>query len=77
MSRLGQIKIYSNCRIIPYDPISHRYYPTEDGIKLKFMDDQVKVRHYARANRLDRINNQRYNPINGQERLKMDDLVPP
>jgi hypothetical protein len=61
---------------LPFNPINHKYDPTEAGRRLKYQDDDARVRRLARSDRLDHLNSNLYNPINGQRRNQVEELVP-
>lgn len=65
-----------NSNGLAYNPISLTYDNNPEGQKLRMRDEDNKIRGYVRAYNMDHSGNSAYNPLNGQERVGVNKIVP-
>jgi hypothetical protein len=61
---------------LAYNPITLQYHNNAKGLSLKEEDEQHKIRGFVRAHNMDSHGNSKYNPLNGEDRLGIEQIVP-
>ena len=60
-----------------YNPITLEYDKNPEGEKLRWNDEAAKIRGYVRAHNMDLRGNSKYNVLNGENRLGIEQVIPP
>ena len=66
-----------NAHSLPVDPLTLVYDATADGVRLQHVDALTKWRAARRSERLDRINNRKYNAVNNAPNILRRIKPPP
>lgn len=61
---------------LAYNPITLEYDRNPEGQKLKRMDEDTKIRGYVRAHNMDYRGNSKYNPLTGEQRSGIEQVIP-
>jgi hypothetical protein len=61
---------------LAYNPITLEYDRNPEGERLKRLDEDAKIRGYVRAHNMDNKGNSKFNPLNGEARLGIEQVIP-
>jgi hypothetical protein len=61
---------------LAYNPITLEYDRNPEGEKLKRMDEDAKIRGFVRAHNMDHNGNSKFNPLNGENRIGIESVIP-
>ena len=61
---------------LAYNPITLEYDRNPEGEKLKRLDEDSKIRGYVRAHNMDNRGNSKFNPLTGQNRIGIEQVIP-
>jgi hypothetical protein len=70
------IRRIGNRNGLPYNPINLQYENNPEGDRLKYEDEETKIRGYVRAHNMDKKGNCKYNLLNGSDRIGVEYVVP-
>ena len=66
----------ANSNGLAYNPINLEYDRNPEGEKLRMRDEDSKIRGYVRAHNMDAKGNCKYNLINGESRVGVEQIIP-